>query len=75
MSAPSSDTLEQPQRAHPIKVFVRPSDFATTAEAAKAIYDAFLEAYPELRRAQEQQRHDDADPPKESPDARPDVGE
>ena len=73
MSAPAPDTPDRPERPHPIKVFVRPSDFATTAEAAKALYDALLEAYPEMRPDREQQGNDDTDQPKGSPDPEPDV--
>ena len=51
---------------------MRPSDFASTAEAAKAMYDAVMEAYPDMRPNPEQQRPDDTDPPKEAPNARPD---
>ena len=73
MSAPAPDTPDRPERPRPIKVFVRPSDFANTAEAAQALYDALLEAYPQMRPAREQQGNDAADQPKGSSDPEPDV--
>ena len=74
MSAPTPPEPDEPKRPRRLRILIRPSDYASTAEATKAAYDALLETYPAIRPDPDLEPGPvDPDQSKEEPDARPDV--